>query len=158
MSEAPAEATTTEPQQPAPSEQPARATETDWKSEARKWEARAKENAEKAKAHDAYVESQQTEQQKLETRATTAEQRATEIEARLLRYEVAAEKGIPLTAAARLQGATKEELEADADNLLSLIGERDKPRTPKPDPTQGRGNNPSLSTAQQFAAALDGLL
>lgn len=155
MSEAPAE----QPTQETNAEQspPAR-EDTDWKAEARKWEARAKENREKAEQFDAFQESQKTEQQKLADRLAAAEKSATDQASLLMRYEVAAKKGIPLAAAARLQGATAEELEADADKLLELIGERDKPRTPRPDPTQGRGNNRSLSTAEQFAAAVGGAL
>lgn len=38
----------------------------------------------------------------------------------VLRFAVAAEKGLDLTLADRLKGATKEELEADADTLLTL--------------------------------------
>lgn len=37
------------------------------------------------------------------------------------RYEVAAEKGVPLAMAGRLQGSTRAELLADADELLKLI-------------------------------------
>lgn len=40
-----------------------------------------------------------------------------ERDAKLLRYEVAAAKGLDLKAALRLQGSTKEELEADADDF-----------------------------------------
>lgn len=47
------------------------------------------------------------------------------LEGRLLRYEVAAEKGLDLKLAARLTGATREELAADADELLSLVAPRD---------------------------------
>lgn len=39
------------------------------------------------------------------------------LESKLLRYEVAAAKGLDLKAALRLQGSTKEELEADADDF-----------------------------------------
>lgn len=41
----------------------------------------------------------------------------TGLETKLLRYEVAAAKGLDLKAALRLQGSTKEELEADADEF-----------------------------------------
>lgn len=62
---------------------------------------------------------------------------ATERQARW-RAEVAAEKGLPTALAARLQGATREELAADADALKALIpAEPTGPRTPAPDPTQG---------------------
>ncbi len=40
-----------------------------------------------------------------------------ERDAKLLRYEIAAAKGLDLKAALRLQGSTKEEIEADADEF-----------------------------------------
>lgn len=64
-----------------------------------------------------------------------------------LRLQVALDKGMPATLAGRLQGSTREELEADADTLLGLVG------TPqsgilRPIPSQGTsggaGNGPSL--------------
>jgi|GEM_PF-3736550 len=42
----------------------------------------------------------------------------------LLRYEVAAEQGLELSAAARLQGSTKEELEQDAKTFSNQFGVR----------------------------------
>lgn len=59
---------------------------------------------------------------KLQDRVTVAEKRAEEAEARALRLEVAAEKGLTLTQAKRLVGSTKEELEADAEELLESFG------------------------------------
>jgi hypothetical protein len=55
------------------------------------------------------------------------------------RAEVAAEKQLPPGLAARLQGATREELAADADALSALIPAAPPagPRTPQPDPSQG---------------------
>lgn len=53
---------------------------------------------------------------------TVAEKRAEEAEARALRLEVAAEKGLTLRQAKRLAGSTREELEADADELLEDLG------------------------------------
>jgi hypothetical protein len=43
-------------------------------------------------------------------------------DAKLLRYEIAAAKGLDLKAALRLQGSTKEELEADADEFSKSFG------------------------------------
>lgn len=43
-------------------------------------------------------------------------------EAKALRYSVALDKGLSKTLAKRLVGKTREELEADADELLSLTG------------------------------------
>jgi len=53
---------------------------------------------------------------------TAAETRASTLEGKLLRFEVAAEKGLPLKFAARLQGSTKEEMEKDAEELKKEFG------------------------------------
>lgn len=55
-----------------------------------------------------------------------------------LRSDIAAEKGVP---AALLTGSTKEEIEAAAEALIEFRNEATKPRSPKPDPSQGRGDN-----------------
>jgi len=60
--------------------------------------------------------------EKLEEDRAAAEGRATSAETKLLRFEVAAEKGLPLSLAGRLQGSTKEELSADADKLKQDFG------------------------------------
>lgn len=56
--------------------------------------------------------------EKLTSRAEQAEQRATSSEARALRLEVAFEKGLTPAQAKRLVGGSREELEADADEIL----------------------------------------
>lgn len=60
----------------------------------------------------------------LEDRVAEIERRAVESETRALRAEVANAKGLTPSQAKRLVGATKEELEADADELLKDIGEQ----------------------------------
>ena len=57
--------------------------------------------------------------QKLEDRAAAAEARAALLEANSLRRDVAEEKGLTPAQAKRLVGATREELEADADDILT---------------------------------------
>ncbi|MDV8006751.1 hypothetical protein [Rhodococcus sp. IEGM 1318] len=61
---------------------------------------------------------QKSEAQKERERADAAEKRANEAEHRELQRSIAEAKGIPLKHAGRLKGATKEELEADADDYL----------------------------------------
>ena len=70
------------------------------------------------------------------------------------RAEVAASKGLTAQQAARLQGATREELDADADALLALFPAAPAgPRNPAPDPSQGsRGAQPPDLEAQIVAA------
>ncbi len=130
MSENASEQAATETSAAATTETSAQET-TDWKTEARKWEQRAKDNLAKvtelspAAARLAEIEeSNKTADQKATERFEALEKSdrekdaaLTEREQKLLRYEVAAAKGLDLKAALRLQGSTKEELEADADEF-----------------------------------------
>lgn len=67
-----------------------------------------------------------TEAQRLAEARTEAEQRAATAEQSLLRYKVAAAKKLPVELAGRLQGATEDEMSADADALLKAL----KPQAP----------------------------
>jgi hypothetical protein len=60
--------------------------------------------------------------EKLAARVEAAEKKAADMEAKALRAEVAQAKGLTPAQARRLQGSTKEELEADADDLLASFG------------------------------------
>lgn len=91
-----------------------------------------------------YEDAKKSDLDKLTDRATAAEQTAASATAKLLRYEIAAKKKLPAEWAARLQGATAEELETDADQLLEALGaqqQRNSPnfdggvRKPAPAPT-----------------------
>lgn len=62
-------------------------------------------------------------------------ERATTAELKLAKYDVAVKVGLPLDLAARLQGSTAEELEADAEKLLELVGK--KTRIPGAPPVTG---------------------
>lgn len=109
-----------------------------------------------------------TDIEQLTERIAAQEARAAAAEIRALRAEVAQEKGLPAKLAARLNGATKEELAADADELLSLIpaGEKpadgtpsatpdepQKPKAPAPDPSQGaKGAKPAARPTSLFDA------
>lgn len=93
-------------------------------------EAKAKVGEAAAKRLAEIEESQKTEQQKLEDRAVAAEKAAADATEKLLRAEVAIAKGLPAALASRLQGATREEMESDADALLALVPA--KPGTPPP--------------------------
>lgn len=68
-----------------------------------------------------YEDRDKTDAEKLEERATSAEARATTAEGKLLRLEVASSKGLPAELVARMQGNSREELEADAEELLTLV-------------------------------------
>lgn len=86
-----------------------------------------------AKRLQAIEDRDKSEAQKLADRLAEAENNATSAQGRLLRYEVAAEKKLPSEWAARLQGSTKEELEADADALLASLGTQQQRNTPNYD-------------------------
>jgi len=96
----------------------------DWKAEAEKWKALARKHEAQAK-RNAGAARQLTQQEgaskTLEERLAQLETRAVEAEGKALRAEVAAAKGLTPAQAKRLQGATREELEADADELLTAF-------------------------------------
>jgi hypothetical protein len=123
---------------------------TDWKAEARKWESRAKADHEVANKWREYEQSQKSEHEKLAEELARAQAEASQASATLLRYEVAAEKGISGAALDLLTGTTREELVANADKLLSLIADQSKPKAPKPDENQGK---PAPSALGQLTKA-----
>lgn len=51
-----------------------------------------------------------------------------------------------------LQGKTKEELEASADQLLEYLGETTGPRSPQPDPNQGQSHGAGEGASDDAAA------
>ncbi|MCZ7528847.1 MAG: hypothetical protein M5U14_22210 [Acidimicrobiia bacterium] len=70
--------------------------------------------------------------------------RVEELETAELRRDVAAEKGLTAEQARRLTGSTREELEADADDLLAAFGSTSKaPPSAKPRPELRGGTDPS---------------
>lgn len=81
----------------------------------------------------AFEDRDKTEAQKLAEAKTAAERDAEQARTKLLRYEVAAAKKLPSEWAARLQGSTQEELEADADALLEALGTQQQRNTPSYD-------------------------
>lgn len=101
-------------------------TETDWKAEANKWkslarqnEKAAKSNAEAAKRLSEMEEADKSETEKLASERDQHRTRADSAELSLARLEVALEKGLTRAQAKRLVGSTREELEADAEELLT---------------------------------------
>lgn len=107
---------------------------------------------------------EKTESTRAGERAEAAEKRAADAEARALRLEIASEKGLTPAQAKRLVGETREELEADATELLDTF----KPPASTEDDSQEsvtesldlgiRSGSPKKgkSTADLFAAAIDG--
>lgn len=116
----------------------------------------------KAAKFDELDQASKSEQERFAERLAAAEARAAEVEARALRLEVAAENNLTPAQAKRLVGATREELEADAKELLATF-------TPSKSEDVAASVTDSLdlgirsgspkkgkSTADLFAAAIDG--
>lgn len=110
----------------------------------------------KAAKFDEIDAQSKSEVEKATEKAAAIERERDQAQARLDRLEVALEKGLSPSQAKRLVGNTREELVADADELLKDLGDSNKPRTPKPDPNQGRTGTGPATTADQFAAAIEG--
>jgi hypothetical protein len=143
-----------------PTEPQGEVSETDWKAEARKWESRAK--AAKVDAEDAskwrdYEKSLKPEQERIAEELAQAKAEAIESSTKLLKYEIANQRGIPADAIELLNGQSREALEASADKLMSLIANQSKTPT-KADVNQGKPEGGGNSTANQFATALSELL
>lgn len=126
-------------------------------------EARLKELEPLAAKAKQLEDAKKTEAEKLGEKLTAAEKRAAAAEERALRLEVATAKGLTPAQAKRLVGSTKEELEADADELLSSFGGAGdssaggkKPGARKPVEQLRPGglpNPPDPTLAEQIAAA-----
>jgi hypothetical protein len=97
------------------------------RAENAKWRIEAQQAREKA---EEYEEQNKTELEKAQSKAAKLEQAAKDYESKLLRLEVATEKGLPKELIPRLQGSTPEELAADADELLALVKSRTENETP----------------------------
>jgi len=104
-------------------------TGRDWQAEAEKWKALARKHEEQAKANyeelqrlKAASDASKSEMDKLREQLAALEKRTAEAERKALLAEVAQAKGLTPAQARRLQGNTREELEADADDLLAAFG------------------------------------
>lgn len=70
------------------------------------------------------------------------DKRIGELETASLRYEVALDLGLPKEIASRLQGADRDEMVADAQQLLELLAPTQRPATRKPSEALRTGLNP----------------
>ena len=102
------------------------------RGDAAKYRTKAKELEPLAAKAQELEDAGKTETQRLAEAASAAEKRAAEAEAKILRLEVAGEKGLTPAQARRLVGTTKEELEADADELLASFGQPQAPKATPP--------------------------
>lgn len=105
-------------------------------------------------------DAQKSEAEKMTERLTTAERRAQEAELALLRTQVAVAKGLTPTQAKRLSGATQEELEADADDLLESFKPSEDPvqRDGKPKENLRPGGDPDDDDIDDPEAIADRIL
>lgn len=119
--------------------------------------ARRAAEAELAKYRKAEQAKADADKSEAERRAA-AEQRAQEADLRATRMEVAFTKGLTPAQAKRLVGSTREELEADADEVLKDFPVAPvtppQPKTPKPDPGQGARSSAGAGGSVAAGAAL----
>ena len=111
-----------------------------------------------------FEDRDKTESTRVIERAEAAEKRAVEAESRALRLEIASEKGLTPAQAKRLVGESREDLEADAAELLETFKPAASEDTPGPEPIVDaldlgiRSGTPKKgkSTGDLFAAAIEG--
>jgi len=99
-----------------------------------------------------------SELQRLQEQAEQATKRAEAAEASALRHEIAAAKGLTPAQAKRLVGATREELEADADEILEAFMPSEvppsAPPSARPSPVLKGGTDPSTDPVETDVAKL----
>jgi len=88
---------------------------------------RAKEANRKARDLERQLRERDDAAKPLAERVTEADAARDEANLKAMRLEVALDKGLSLTLSKRLSGSTKDELEADADELVSLLGAAPRP-------------------------------
>lgn len=123
---------------------------------AREWEKRSKENAAAAAELAAIKQSQKTTEERATERLAEIEERALQLTLKEARTDVSAETGIPVNILAGPEDSTPESIKAFAALLAAYTENVGKPRPPRPDANQGRSGTGSASTADQFAAAIEG--
>ena len=128
------------------------------RKEAADYRTQARANAEAAKRLEQIEAEKAKADQTAAEREAAAEKRATDADARALRLEVAFEKGLTPAQAKRLVGGSREELEADADEILRDFPVKGDGR-PKGDVDQGVRQNalptdPRLADQAQIEADL----
>jgi hypothetical protein len=142
-----------------------------WQQAARKWEREARKNAAavreveklrpKAQQFDALEAASKTDLERAQAQADALQQELVTTQHQALVASVALETRLPPSLARRLQGDTREELLADAEDLLAQFPQQsNEPRAPRVDLSQGSSGKGAVSTdpAQQFASIIRGQL
>lgn len=131
--------------------------DTDWKALARKWEQRAKENKDAADELAQLKDSEKTEIEKANERAAKleAERNALMAEKNVAGWkkEVSEASGVPADV---LRGTSMEEIEAHAETLKPYFEKEPAPVIGSDGRAPRKGAH--MTTAEQFAAATDGML
>jgi len=158
MSEVSAETQATETetgeQQETPKPKPTETVEF-WKQKAREQETRAKANAKAAETLEQIENASKTEQERAAEALKSAETRAVDAEKALLKLTVAFEKGLTPAQAKRLVGDSREDLEADADDLLATFKPAATEEVAVPSMDLGtRGGSPMPLNGDPLEAAL----
>jgi len=94
------------------------------------------------------LDAQLSETERLQKQATEAAAQVAKLQADILRRDVVSETGLPPIFADRLKGATKDEMLADAKEILKVLPQQPKtpPRVPPTNPDNG---NPNETDAQK---------
>lgn len=91
-----------------------------------------------------------SETERLQKQANDATAQIATLKADILRRDVVAETGLPAIFADRLKGTTKEEMIADAQEILKVLPQQPQPKTPPRVPATNPANgNPNETEAQQ---------
>ena len=127
------------------------------KRQNREFEARNADALEKAAKWEEWQEQNKTDLQKAQEQVEALQGRISAYEARenesRWAHDIAAETGVPAEA---LRGSTEEEMRAHAESLKPYFAKQTAPVVQSDGFAPSAGGN--RTTAQQFAAALDGLI
>lgn len=128
-----------------------------WKSLARQHESRAKANAEAAQRLEEIEQSQKSEVEKANDKIAKLQEANGSLQAELIRLRVATRHGLTEDQAARLIGTTEEELDADAQEFLKLLGggKEGEPEEPEEEVTPSGRPKPRLRSGSGGAPALN---
>jgi len=126
------------------------------RKEAAKYRTEAKAKADAAAKLAQIEEASKTAEQKAAERLAEMEAQTKALEAKATRAEIASESGIPADILAGPEDSSTESIKAYADLLAAYLEKAGKPRPPRPDANQGRSGTGTATTADQFAAAIEG--
>lgn len=101
-----------------------------------------------------FEDRDKSDQERLAEKASELEGKLTTAEANAARFEIALEKGLTKSQAKRLVGSTREELEADADELLADLGATPEPPVVPVTRRQGGDGKTPTQSPEELADAV----